>query len=161
MIQYMQRAHAAGEKPRGKARGQTRRPLHILYHTHPSQSIICPCKRRSPLSPLPHHPRRRPRRHPRRHPPWRSTYRGRNPLVAAQYLTQRSSIANQGPCCTKKRKYRWRALAYFSFLYVCTPYIQESKKLQVLIINKEVHKSLVRKNGNEIIVWSWNKPGTT
>ena len=26
MIQYMPRAHAAGEKPRGKARGQTRRP---------------------------------------------------------------------------------------------------------------------------------------
>ena len=29
-------------------------------------------------------------------------------------------------------------------------------KLQVLIINKDVHKSLARKNGNEIPIWSWN-----
>ena len=29
-------------------------------------------------------------------------------------------------------------------------------KLQVLIINKDVRKSLARKNGNEIPIWSWN-----
>ena len=29
-------------------------------------------------------------------------------------------------------------------------------KLRVLIINKDVRKSLARKNGNENPVWSWN-----
>ena len=29
-------------------------------------------------------------------------------------------------------------------------------KLQVLIINKDVRKSLTRKNGNENPIWSWN-----
>ena len=29
-------------------------------------------------------------------------------------------------------------------------------KLQVLIINKDVRKSLARKNGNENPIWSWN-----
>ena len=41
---------------------------------------------------------------------------------------------------------------------VCTPYVQESKKLRVLMINKQVRKSLVYKNGNEMIIWIWNKP---
>ena len=26
------------------------------------------------------------------------------------------------------------------------------------MINKDVHKSLARKNGNEILIWSWDKP---
>ena len=29
-------------------------------------------------------------------------------------------------------------------------------KLRVLIINKDVRKSLARKNGNENPIWSWN-----
>ena len=29
-------------------------------------------------------------------------------------------------------------------------------KLRVLIINKDVRKSLARKNGNENLIWSWN-----
>ena len=29
-------------------------------------------------------------------------------------------------------------------------------KLQVIIINKDVRKSLARKNGNESPIWSWN-----
>ena len=34
-------------------------------------------------------------------------------------------------------------------------------KLRVLIINKDVHKSLAHKNGNESPIWSWNdSPGT-
>ena len=33
-------------------------------------------------------------------------------------------------------------------------------KLRVLIINKDVRKSLARKNGNESPIWSWNdSPG--
>ena len=32
------------------------------------------------------------------------------------------------------------------------------KKLQVLIINKNLRKYLVSRNGNEILVWSWNNP---
>ena len=32
-------------------------------------------------------------------------------------------------------------------------------KLRVLIINKGVHKSLARKNGNENPIWSWNDSG--
>ena len=29
-------------------------------------------------------------------------------------------------------------------------------KLRVLVINKDVHKLLTRKNGNENPIWSWN-----
>ena len=29
-------------------------------------------------------------------------------------------------------------------------------KLRVLVINKDVRKSLARKNGNENPIWSWN-----
>ena len=36
------------------------------------------------------------------------------------------------------------------------PYVQESKKLRALIINKDERKSLARKNGNENPIWSWN-----
>ena len=39
---------------------------------------------------------------------------------------------------------------------VCTPYVQESKKLRVLIINKDERKALARKNGNKNPIWSWN-----
>ena len=38
-------------------------------------------------------------------------------------------------------------------------YIQESKKLRVLIINKDERKSLARKNGNENHTWIWNDSG--
>ena len=41
--------------------------------------------------------------------------------------------------------------------WVRTPYVQESKKLRVRIINKDVRKSLARKKGNDTIIWSWNK----
>ena len=34
-------------------------------------------------------------------------------------------------------------------------------KLRVLIINKDVRKSLARKNGNENPIWSWNDSTTT
>ena len=42
---------------------------------------------------------------------------------------------------------------------VCTHYVQESKKLRVLIINKDERKLLVRKNENENLIWSWNDSG--
>ena len=32
-------------------------------------------------------------------------------------------------------------------------------KLRVLITNKDVRKSLARKNGNESPIWSWNNSG--
>ena len=38
------------------------------------------------------------------------------------------------------------------------PTYRRVKKLLVLIINKDVRKSLVHKNGNDILVWRWNKP---
>ena len=41
---------------------------------------------------------------------------------------------------------------------VCTPYVQESKKLRVIIINRNQRNSLATKNRNEIIIWIWNKP---
>ena len=31
------------------------------------------------------------------------------------------------------------------------------KKLQVLIINKDICKYLALKKGNDILIWSWNK----
>ena len=33
------------------------------------------------------------------------------------------------------------------------------KKLIFLTMNKDVHKSLASKNGNKILIWSWNNPG--
>ena len=42
---------------------------------------------------------------------------------------------------------------------VCTPYVQESKKLWALIFNKDKHKLLARKNRNENTIWSWNDSG--
>ena len=39
---------------------------------------------------------------------------------------------------------------------VCTPYVQESKKIRALIFNKDECKSLAHKNGNENPIWSWN-----
>ena len=42
----------------------------------------------------------------------------------------------------------------------CTPYVQESKKLRVLKINKDKRKALARKNGNENPIWSWNDSAT-
>ena len=59
----------------------------------------------------------------------------------------------------KRRQYRWRVLASSSSSCVCTPYVQESKKLQVIIINKYVRKCLACKNGNEILIWSWKNSG--
>ena len=35
-------------------------------------------------------------------------------------------------------------------------YKPKYNKLRVLIINKDVSKSLARKNGNESPIWSWN-----
>ena len=43
---------------------------------------------------------------------------------------------------------------------VCTPYVQESKKLRALIFNKDERKSLARKNGNENPTWIWNDSQT-
>ena len=40
---------------------------------------------------------------------------------------------------------------------VCTPDVQESKKLQVIIINKDERKLLARNNGNENPIWIWNE----
>ena len=42
---------------------------------------------------------------------------------------------------------------------VCTPYVQESKKLRAPIFNKDERKLLARKNGNENPIWSWNESG--
>ena len=38
------------------------------------------------------------------------------------------------------------------------PAYRRVKKLRVLMINKDVRKKLARKNGNEILIWSWNNP---
>ena len=46
---------------------------------------------------------------------------------------------------------------YTNLAYV-PPTYRRVKKLQVLMINKDVRKYLARKNGNEILIWSWNKP---
>ena len=46
---------------------------------------------------------------------------------------------------------------YINLAYT-PPYVQESKKLRVLMINKDLRKSLARKNGNNIHIWSCNKP---
>ena len=49
---------------------------------------------------------------------------------------------------------------YTNLAYV-TPYVQESKNIQVPIINKYERKLLACKNGLESTVWSWNdSPGT-
>ena len=40
------------------------------------------------------------------------------------------------------------------------PTYRRVKKLRVLIINKDVRKCLARKNGNMILIWSWNNPIT-
>ena len=45
---------------------------------------------------------------------------------------------------------------YTNLAYVSSAY-RRVKKLQVLMINKDVRKSLACKKGNEIIIWSWNK----
>ena len=39
---------------------------------------------------------------------------------------------------------------------VCTSYVKKSKKLQVLMINKDVCKPLACKKGNAILIWIWN-----
>ena len=40
-------------------------------------------------------------------------------------------------------------------LHMC-PYVQESKKIRLIIINKDEQKSLTHKNGNDNPIWSWN-----
>ena len=44
----------------------------------------------------------------------------------------------------------------FTLTLCMCPYVQESKKLQAIIFNKDKHKWLARKNGNEYPIWSWN-----
>ena len=44
---------------------------------------------------------------------------------------------------------------YTNLAYV-TPMYRRVKKLQVIMINKDVRKSLARKKGNDILIWSWN-----
>ena len=46
---------------------------------------------------------------------------------------------------------------YTNLTYVPPMYIRV-KKLRVLIINKNLCKSLGSRNGNDIIIWSWNNP---
>ena len=46
---------------------------------------------------------------------------------------------------------------YTNLAYVRRTY-RRVKKLQILLINKDVRKSLARKNRNEILIWSWNNP---
>ena len=44
---------------------------------------------------------------------------------------------------------------YTNLAYV-PPTYRRVKKLQALVINKDVRKSLAHKNGNEILIWIWN-----
>ena len=44
---------------------------------------------------------------------------------------------------------------YTNLAYV-PPTYRRVKKLLVLVINKDVHKHLARKKGNENPIWSWN-----
>ena len=46
---------------------------------------------------------------------------------------------------------------YTALEYV-PPMYRRVKKLPVLMINKDVRKSLVHKNGNNILIWIWNNP---
>ena len=46
---------------------------------------------------------------------------------------------------------------YTNLAYV-PPTYRIVKKLQVLMINRNLRKSLAHKNGNEILIWSWNNP---
>ena len=57
--------------------------------------------------------------------------------------------------CNRVKKI-WYQL-YTNLAYV-SPTYRRVKKLRVLMINKDVRKSLARKNGNEIIIRSWNNP---
>ena len=49
----------------------------------------------------------------------------------------------------------WRSLL-LTALAIRLRYKPTYDKLRVLIINKDVRKSLARKNGNENPIWSWN-----
>ena len=42
---------------------------------------------------------------------------------------------------------------YTNLAYV-PPIYMRVKKLQIIMINKDVRKSLARKNGNDILIWS-------
>ena len=121
--------------------------LHLPYHPHPSRSIICPCPRRPPLWPLPHHPCRSWR--------WRPTYRGRPyPPPLRQRITYRRGCQAQTMVPITRRGGstgggRW--ISPHTCAYV-PPTYRRIKKLRVIIINKDVRKSLARKNGNDIII---------
>ena len=45
---------------------------------------------------------------------------------------------------------------YTNLAYV-HPMYRRVKKVQALVINKDLRKSLAGKKGNEILVWSWNE----
>ena len=46
---------------------------------------------------------------------------------------------------------------YTNLAYVPHTY-RKVKKLRVLTINKNLRKSLASRNGNDILIWSWNNP---
>ena len=54
----------------------------------------------------------------------------------------------------------WKIFLYqvYTNLTYAPPTYRRVKKIRVLIINKDAHKYLARKNGNEILIWTWNKP---
>ena len=47
----------------------------------------------------------------------------------------------------------------YTNLAYAPPTYRRVKKLQVLMINKDVRKYLACKNGDEILICSWNNPG--
>ena len=76
----------------------------------------------------------------------RSTYRRGRQAQTMVPVTRRGGSKGGG---------RWpppRPRAYEPSTY------RRVKKLRVLIKNKNLRKSLARRNGNEILIWSWNNP---
>ena len=54
----------------------------------------------------------------------------------------------------------WKIFLYqvYTNLDYIPPTYRRVKKLRVLVINKNLCKSLASRNRNDILVWSWNNP---
>ena len=54
----------------------------------------------------------------------------------------------------------WKIFLYqvYTNLAYVPPRNRRVKQLQFIMINKNQHKYLASRNGNEIIIWIWNKP---
>ena len=71
-----------------------------------------------------------------------------------------SSYSFFSVCCMKYYQYCNHAKIFLFQVYTSLAYVTPTyrwvKELRVLMINKDVCKSLARKKVNEILIWSWN-----